>query len=762
MVPLMRQLPASEPIPVQKVSACRTIPARDRGLAWRAVVVAALAVALACVGAGAEAPVAAARTATPSSLPQLLVAKPVAAPGDGPSRQDDGIAWRVTVSPDADGRRDVATATDCAPLKTKVQLRAYAWVRPLGWVNVWNGPSRSTGRKASKACTKLARHMAFETRATAIADASTPAAKAALRKAPLVLPRLGRATLGWGGELADGTRAPDGGYVVTTCRATGSVPPSPNHARLSSKRRDVTAARAWRTDLRSIDAGDEAVGRPGTAPGETDPTLLGDPRRSTNVHDRSAPATRAATARDTSKRASNHSPTHATLPTTAPDESPTFGEPARAVPEGKRGGCLALPVEVQVRRLAVAVESTGSVVAGTSAPVRIAGDSRRVHLTITRGTDRTPLTADVVARPGTIAQVPVPATLSPGLYRVAATDAAGNGRSAPLVVRSPAPVDAPAAGTALVVFPYLTWRAYNRSDSDRDGRPDTWYQDWSQRAVSLVGPYMQGPTTDVPPGAEGDEPHERAFMPWLTAVPRPVQAITDVELGRMSLAQLARYPEVVFPGHTEYYEPATWHLLDAYRNGGGNLLLLSSNNFFRAVRLNSGAATATRAVASDLGAAGGSMEMVEVLSRDTGDGRSDYRLAGVGFSCCVAAGGHAQYQVTADSMALAPWVFAGTGLRAGDMWGLAGVEVDEPEGDSDGDESPPGRIVLAEADIAPLGAAPPNATIALTQEGPGGGHSFATGNMRFVSLLSSEDGAAQAISRRLLENVWERLRGAGG
>ena len=61
--------------------------------------------------------------------------------------------------------------------------------------------------------------------------------------------------------------------------------------------------------------------------------------------------------------------------------------------------------------------------------------------------------------------------------------------------------------------------------------------------------------------------------------------MTDVELGRLPLSTLRRYSAIVFPGHTEYYEPATYDLLKRYRDQGGNLVFLQANPFYRQVRL---------------------------------------------------------------------------------------------------------------------------------------------------------------------------------
>src|SRR5262249_56665936 len=94
----------------------------------------------------------------------------------------------------------------------------------------------------------------------------------------------------------------------------------------------------------------------------------------------------------------------------------------------------------------------------------------------------------------------LPRGLASGLYHYEVTDPAGDRFHPPVVVRNAAfPLDHPPPHTALLVWPYLTWRAYSSYDADLDGIPDSWYQFWRQRRVSLVG-------TLLPGGQEGDSP----------------------------------------------------------------------------------------------------------------------------------------------------------------------------------------------------------------------------------------------------------------
>jgi hypothetical protein len=247
----------------------------------------------------------------------------------------------------------------------------------------------------------------------------------------------------------------------------------------------------------------------------------------------------------------------------------------------------------------------------------------------------------------------------------------------PLVVHSTEAMTAPEHGTALVVFPYMTWRAYDDADTNRDGQLDSWYAHPRDPVVPLYGPfetYRQEPPRS---GREADPQDQQAFAMWRTAHPAPAQFVTDIELGRLSLDTLRKYPVIVFPGHTEYYEQATYDKLMAYRNAGGRLYFLSGNPFYGQVKV--GPATITR-----------------LTYRYRTVTQSDYSLAGVGFiECCWPRTLSPRYHVTAAALTQLPWLFDGTGVKAGDEFGRANGEVDNV----DPKLSPPGTLVVAAANV---------------------------------------------------------------
>ena len=302
------------------------------------------------------------------------------------------------------------------------------------------------------------------------------------------------------------------------------------------------------------------------------------------------------------------------------------------------------------------------------------------------------------------------------------TDPQGDEFRAPVVVRDPRPLDRPRPHTALVVWPYLTWRAYNAYDADLDGRPDSWYQFWRQRRVSLVGPIL-------PNGVEDDHAAALPFSRWLCSRGKRVQSVTDVELGRLPLATLRRYSAIVFPGHTEYYEPATYDLLKRYRDGGGNLVFLQANPFYRQVRLDR------------------ERNAMVLTDYDAREGRSDFALAGVGYDgCCFPKSRAAPYTAaTGRDYERVRWLFRGTGIGPGQRFGVAASESDR----IDPELTPRDHVVAGRAVIEGKHGAI-NATMVWSHAGRGS--VFATGNYTFLRM-------GRGLTYKLLDNVWRKLVG---
>ena len=365
---------------------------------------------------------------------------------------------------------------------------------------------------------------------------------------------------------------------------------------------------------------------------------------------------------------------------------------------------------MRVERLAAFVDSTHSFEPGSRPPLVVSADGGQATVQLEQNCSGRRF-------PGTT----LPRGLDSGLYHYVVSDPAGDSFEAPVVVRNASfPLDRPPAGTALVVWPYLTWRAYNSYDADANGIPDSWYHFWRNRRVSLRGPILPG-------GREGDRKAAAPFSDWLCSRRPRVQSVTDVELGRLPLSTLRRYSAIVFPGHTEYYEPHTWDLLREYRDGGGHLAFLQANPFYRQVKL-----------VRDRNA----MVMTDFDARE---GRSDFALAGVGYDGCCFPRSHAARYVAATGAVFerVRWLFRGTGVEPGKAFGFAGSESDR----IDPQLTPHDHVVAAEAIVAGNYGA---VNAALVWSRAGRGEVFATGNYDFLRMRRS-------LTWTLLDNVWRKL-----
>jgi hypothetical protein len=400
---------------------------------------------------------------------------------------------------------------------------------------------------------------------------------------------------------------------------------------------------------------------------------------------------------------------------------PGVAEASVRRPPWRRSGCLREPRIVRVERLAAFVDSTRSFRQGEPIPLVVSAD---------RGEETTLLEEDCLGASQKIVTVrekdspfSVPLGSPPGLYHVVARDPAGGEFRAPLVVRAPVRLDRPMPHTALVVWPYLTWRAYNAYDADLNGVPDSWYQFWRQRRASLRGPILRG-------GVEDDHVATLPFSRWLCSRPDlRTQHVTDVELGRLPLETLKRYSAIVFPGHTEYYEPGTYDVLRRYRDGGGNLVFLQANPFYRQVRLDRDRNT---------------MVMTDYDARE---GRSDFALAGVGYDGCCFPRARARPYVAAagPDYERVRWLFLGTGIGPGQRFGIAASESDR----IDPELTPHDHVVAAQAVIEGKRGAI-NATMVWSRAGRGS--MFATGNYTFLRM-------GRGLTYKLLDNVWRKLVG---
>jgi hypothetical protein len=211
----------------------------------------------------------------------------------------------------------------------------------------------------------------------------------------------------------------------------------------------------------------------------------------------------------------------------------------------------------------------------------------------------------------------------------------------------------------LVVLPTNTWQAYNFEDND------SWYENADVHTVDLTRPYIDG---GVPPHYHG---YDRGFIRWLALNHKQADFLSDDDLeGIASGRALAHaYNLIVVSGHEEYVTGHEYDLIEQYRDLGGNLAFLSSNDIFYKV----------------------------VKHGDQMDGRWRWRDLGRPEAAVVGAQyvdwNHNEYPnrpYTATGVGRAAWLYSGTKLRNGDTFGVYGIEIDALA-----PSSPPGTQVLA-------------------------------------------------------------------
>jgi N,N-dimethylformamidase beta subunit-like, C-terminal len=288
---------------------------------------------------------------------------------------------------------------------------------------------------------------------------------------------------------------------------------------------------------------------------------------------------------------------------------------------------------------------------------------------------------------------------------------------APFVVL---PATLGAAGRVAVVLPTNSWAAYNFYDADGDGWGDTWY----------AGPPHQSATTDRPYIHRGVPPffyrYDQGFLHWLYWTGKTVDFLSESKVAETTGDELAQaYDLIVYSGHSEYVTAPEYDAIERYRDLGGNLMFLSSNNFFRRIDVDGA--------------------LLRKIGQWRSLGRPEARLLGVQYLANDE--GQRQGLYTVRNAQAAPWLWQRTGLADGSTFGEAvggyGIEIDHTT-----PESPPGTIVLAE--VPDLYG--PGYTAQMSYyETPAGAKVFAAGTMDF-------GGSAITVPvSQVLENLWSLL-----
>jgi len=305
-----------------------------------------------------------------------------------------------------------------------------------------------------------------------------------------------------------------------------------------------------------------------------------------------------------------------------------------------------------------------------------------------------------------------------GLYYAELDSSGGRVGYAPFVVR---PAELGEKSRIAVVLPTSTWQAYNFYDANGDGWGDTWYAGRNDLQVALDRPFAN---RGVPPRINR---YEIPFLIWMQRAHLTADFLSEQDLWAVESGDelAARYDLIVFPGHTEYVTTHEYDVTEQYRDGGGNLMFLSANNFFRRVSVRDGVLTRLQPWRK-LGRPEAALLGAQYRANDEGQHQGPF--------------------IVRDTTAT-PWLWQGLGLDAGSLFGQVvggyGIEIDATTPDS-----PPGTVVLAEIPDL-LG---PGVTAQMTYyETPAGAKVFDAGALDFVGSVLTYP------VNHLLFNLWRHL-----
>jgi hypothetical protein len=288
----------------------------------------------------------------------------------------------------------------------------------------------------------------------------------------------------------------------------------------------------------------------------------------------------------------------------------------------------------------------------------------------------------------------------PGVYFAAVRNDQGDVGYAPLIVRAPRP-----SSRVAVLISDQTWCAYNFYDGDHDGFPDSWYAG-GRDVVQLARPFDH---SGVPWLFGGQD---WPFLRWLRLHDVKVDFLAESDVVALGSALGENYDLVVVPTYLEYVTEAEYDAITHYRDQGGDLIFLASNDIYWKVDV-----------------VGSSMIRI-ARWRDLG--RPEAALVGAQYAGSKT--GDVSPYVVADSTA-ASWAFEGTNLEVGDLFSYAGGEFDVRS-----PASPPDTQVLANV----------RTTVhrgEMTYYEFGGAKVFAPGTFFAGRVL-------RPAESRLLENIW--------
>lgn len=340
----------------------------------------------------------------------------------------------------------------------------------------------------------------------------------------------------------------------------------------------------------------------------------------------------------------------------------------------------------------------------------------------------------------------VPLTWPSGLYVLTA----GGDNVLSFVVRQPTPGS---TSKVLLHIDFLTHTAYNPSGGkslygfNSGGRTE------ADRATTVSLLRDWAPEYGAPGTVKG-----RRLIEWLESEGIPVEYCSSVDLH--ANAQLLTHYECFVVGgcgHDEYWTRAMRENVERFVNNGGNLIVLSGNTCYRAVRLEAGNTHLVfyKYPAADPNA---NNEDATVAWADPPLNRPPNTLFGAGWTNGALRGANTAYM---PYMLRFPshWAFAGVSATQTSAFMSyetdAAAFVEEPEGYprvTGEDGSPLAYTVLASADLRAWVGKPGFATMGVYSRN---GTVFHAGTTEWVLALGAN---GDPVINRVTRNVFQRLR----
>jgi hypothetical protein len=331
----------------------------------------------------------------------------------------------------------------------------------------------------------------------------------------------------------------------------------------------------------------------------------------------------------------------------------------------------------------------------------------------------------------------IPSNWKTGLYSAKLTDGSGKEFYAPFVLKG---MDdrIPKHKRIAVLASTNTWAAYNtwggaslyQYHRDEDIKPKF------AQMVSLDRPYIEATPMGEPNHLANAE---KLLLAWMEQNGYPYTLISDWDLHH-NPEILFSFGTLIINTHGEYWTQTMYDALEKFMEQGGNLMTLSGNAVYWKTVIKGNHMEVRKAFDRHLltGEPGGQWRNL---------GRPESAILGVAYTRSGYGTFH-PYQVKNANH----WVFKGTGLKKGDLFGEKGINRGGPgasglETDKRNQFTPSNAVLLAKGTNPQGGGAE-----MVYYDHPGGGGVFSVGSVSFTSSLIVDEKLGKVV-----KNVIERF-----